>query len=1077
MNSGSKYITMVRIAVTVVALATVLPAAKLNDSTQADQYTQRAAGFFSRAQYDSAAYYYQQAGILLKSEKPLEFIAAQIGLANAKLRLGESRAVIGILHAADSIGRLNGYALSAQQGSLLMLLGYCNVSKEDFVSAEEYVQQGVTILRNTLGDDHPNVGAALYTMGLVKKKRGKYKEAIASLQQALKIQQTHAASAPLYIANTIMLLGTVYDDLNEFDRAIEIFHRADSIYQSIGQSGSADAGSCYLQMMSSYYNMGDYVSAVETGKRVIEIYSLLGLHHHANVASALLKMGEVYISTGDVDNAKDYLMRSLAVYTEYHPQKRSAIGKIYIHLGDLYNRTADLKNAVDCAEKGIGIYEQAVGTMYPQIGFMYETVAGIYKQAGLLNKSLEYYTKALNARTLVGGSRSRGDLAMLHASLGHIMLLQGKTDSAAVCLRKAWTIDSASSEMHPLQRSLLLRRFGELSEQMKETRRAIEYYHAAILALLRSSETVDLHTVPSSDGTIYQQELIDLLLAKAQLFEKRGKGRQGIEELRAAFAHYRKAMDLLDEVRRGYLSEASKLNLAKLGTEIYRSGCRNALRLFERTHDRQYREAAFLIADRSKGNILLERLFENEARHFAGVPDSLVQAEHILLSDIARLETQWARQPEASRPEDGSAEPKERTRYYQLKQQHREFIEMLEHRYPEYYALKYAVPALTVQNVQDRLDERTAVLEYMFDDSSIYAFTVTKRSLNVVTLKHRARIQSLAQKFTASLKTYDSREYFRSGFELYSSLLRPLKPSIAHMTEVKIIPDGFLHYIPFETLPMRQNTGSATDFTAVKYLISQYDVSYAYSAAVNQKMNERTDAGTASFVGFAPVFKDTAKNGDFFANRDAVKLSGLSDERSITVDGKTFNELKFSEEEVSGIEQTFTRGNVTAKKFLYESATEENFKLYAPQYEIVHVATHGFINEANPNLSAVVFSQPQSLSGTEDGILYVNETFALSLKAKLVVLSSCESGVGRLVDGEGMIALSRGLFYAGAQNLVFSLWKVSDKQTYFLMTELYKHIAAGSSFASSLRSAKLAMISSQETAFPSKWGGFILVGQ
>ncbi|MEW6062608.1 MAG: CHAT domain-containing protein, partial [Bacteroidota bacterium] len=199
--------------------------------------------------------------------------------------------------------------------------------------------------------------------------------------------------------------------------------------------------------------------------------------------------------------------------------------------------------------------------------------------------------------------------------------------------------------------------------------------------------------------------------------------------------------------------------------------------------------------------------------------------------------------------------------------------------------------------------------------------------------------------------------------------------------------------------------------------------------------------------------------------------------RSITMDGKTFNELKFSEDEVLSISRSFQSHTLPAKNFLYTSATETNFKLFSSKYDVVHVATHGFMNEKNPKLSAILFSQPREQTETDDGILYLNETYALDLKAKLVVLSSCESGVGAVIQGEGMMALTRGLFYAGAKNIIFSLWKVPDRQTYLLMDEFYKQMLSGKSYASSLREAKLTLIAAKESAFPSKWSGFVLMGK
>jgi CHAT domain-containing protein len=141
------------------------------------------------------------------------------------------------------------------------------------------------------------------------------------------------------------------------------------------------------------------------------------------------------------------------------------------------------------------------------------------------------------------------------------------------------------------------------------------------------------------------------------------------------------------------------------------------------------------------------------------------------------------------------------------------------------------------------------------------------------------------------------------------------------------------------------------------------------------------------------------------------------------------------------------------------------------------VATHSIKKENNPKLSGLIFAQSQNPSEREDGILYSGETYNLNLNAELIVLSSCESGIGKLVKGEGMLALNRGFLYSGVQNTIFSLWKVEDKSTSRLMIELYRNILEGKSFSTALRRAKLQLIQDPFTAFPRYWSGFILVGE
>ncbi|MFO7525293.1 MAG: CHAT domain-containing protein [Ignavibacteriaceae bacterium] len=201
--------------------------------------------------------------------------------------------------------------------------------------------------------------------------------------------------------------------------------------------------------------------------------------------------------------------------------------------------------------------------------------------------------------------------------------------------------------------------------------------------------------------------------------------------------------------------------------------------------------------------------------------------------------------------------------------------------------------------------------------------------------------------------------------------------------------------------------------------------------------------------------------------------------RSATFDGKKFNELEHSEWEIKSILSLFNRKNIEKNSYayFYSDATEEKFKASIKNYSIVHIATHSFINESQPQISGIVFAQPDTnQNSAEDGILYAGEIYNLDLNADLVVLSSCESGLGKLIKGEGMMALTRGFLYSGANNVLFSLWKVPDKPTSELMVEFYKNILSGNSYGNSLREAKLTLIKNSSTSRPRSWASFILVG-
>jgi CHAT domain-containing protein len=194
-------------------------------------------------------------------------------------------------------------------------------------------------------------------------------------------------------------------------------------------------------------------------------------------------------------------------------------------------------------------------------------------------------------------------------------------------------------------------------------------------------------------------------------------------------------------------------------------------------------------------------------------------------------------------------------------------------------------------------------------------------------------------------------------------------------------------------------------------------------------------------------------------------------------------------EEVQSVVKLFRTHDLTATGFLHNLANENSFKENVTEYKYIHLATHGIVNEKNPNLSGIVFSQPHDqmsdgigktpeteYPGNQDGILFAGEMYNLDLNADLVVLSACETGLGKIINGEGIMSMTRGFIYSGTPNIVFSLWKVGDKNTCQLMIDFYSSIIEGESYSNALRKAKLKLIENEETAFPTNWAGFILVG-
>jgi CHAT domain-containing protein/predicted negative regulator of RcsB-dependent stress response len=1054
---------------------------KSADSTVALNFISIARSEMEHLHYEKAIVNFDKAGKIWETlGKGPQYLDNQIELARVFLQIGKNNEAVQVLNHASEKASILQCDSSGQLGVIYGLLGYSYYRLEDLSKAENYAKKGIALMESFFGYYDERTASGYYTLGTIKKAQGDYTLALSALFRAREIQAKVLGDNNKGLATTLFVLGTVFDDKNDFDKALDYYHQALKIFDSLGMSSSSTVADCHLFIMSCYNNKGDYRSGIDNGEKTIQIYTSLYLPEHSNVAAAYGKLGEIFTNLGDFEKAKEYLLRALNIFSSRYPEMKTPQGGLRLRLADIYGKTGERQKAIEYADQGITIYEQANGEFHPQTGFRQEQAASVYREAKQFDKALKYFKKAIISREGVNDTLSRNDIAALYSSIADVYLQQNKYDSALINLQQSLVIEQHSQEKNIPQSALLQHRFGDLYFSRHQYQQALHYYQQAIDILLLSASATNPYAAPLVDHSFYKRELLSSIEQKAHTLEMIYKKSRSINDLAAALLQYKTACTVVDDARKQYSGDGSKFFLAEKSASIYRRACSIAVTLFEKTKDPLYKEQAFLIADRSKGNILLEKLFDGDAKSFAGIPDSLLKYERELQRSITFYEMQQLHSTENGNNLGVLSVSELQAKHFELSRQHQQFIELLEQQYPKYYELKYARYTLSLQQAQKNIAPASAMVEYMIDDSVIYAFALTNKSLSMRTIRNTSTTGLMVQQFSAALKTYDAEAYCSSGYELYSTLLRPLEKEIASIPSITIIPDGYLFTIPFEALPMQRYSSGYIDFSKIQYVISTHDVMYSYSAAFDLKMNERMSKNIStglSFAGFAPVFRDSMKNGDFFANRSFVEESGIGDVRSITMDGKKFNELKYSEDELLSIKNTFNKHSLRAKNFLFTAATEKNFKEFSRDADIVHIATHGFINEKNPKLSAILFSQPKELTADDDGILYVDETFNLDLKAQLVVLSSCESGVGKLVDGEGMIALSRGLFYAGAQNIIYSLWKVSDKQTYLLMDDFYKNVVAGRSYSSSLRSAKLSLIANKESAFPSKWSGFVLVGK
>ena len=363
-------------------------------------------------------------------------------------------------------------------------------------------------------------------------------------------------------------------------------------------------------------------------------------------------------------------------------------------------------------------------------------------------------------------------------------------------------------------------------------------------------------------------------------------------------------------------------------------------------------------------------------------------------------------------------------------------------------------------------DRNTVILEYMVGDSSSCLWEITRSGHRLFKLPGRKALQEQIESIRFALLKPDQSNYdffTKGGYSLYQVLLQPAEPYFTNKSKLIIIPDGILNYLPFEVLLTdNKEIGPNSSYGNLPFLVRKYPVSYAQSASVlmsllnEQKKNTKTDTDYKKLVAFGdPIYENENDTSPVTVNR--------------------YERLQYSGKEIEIISTFFKKGN--AEIYLRNNATEENVKREGnlKKFNYIHFATHGFIDEAKPDFSSLVLTK--ETNSEEDGFLQAKEIFNLDLNADLVVLSACQTGLGKLIRGEGMVGLTRAFMYAGTPTVMVSLWSVSDVSTATLMGEFYRNLVKEKlSKTEALRNAQLSMLGNEKFAHPFYWAPFVIIG-
>ncbi|HEY2933254.1 MAG TPA: CHAT domain-containing protein [Acidobacteriota bacterium] len=962
---------------------------------------------------------------------------------------------------------------TAAQSRVLYALGRCRQNLNDFAEAQRWFEQGLQV--DTAAGNEIWAAGDLDSLGIIARGRRDLNAAQDYHTRALAIRERRTPSS-LDVAATLTNLAMVAWSQGEHKAAQDYHARAMAVLERLAPE-SVDIAAGLGNLGLAALSRRDLEAAQNLLSRSGAIYDRLAPNSPA-VATSLGNRGVIAWLRGDLEGAQDYYTRALAIHERLNPNSME-VAAGFNNLGLVAWSRGNLEAAQDHHTRALAIKERLAPNSLDLANSL-NNLGNVAYDRSDLQAAQSYHSRALAIREQLRPDSL--DVAMTFNNLGNIAYARGDLAGAEDYHRRALTIRGRLAP-NSLDVAFSLSTLGNIARDRTDRQAAQNYYSQALAIRERLA--------PNS---------LDVAKSLADVGHVALKERR-FSDARALFT---RAVDIVERHRRQIpFTESRALLLAKY-PEPYTGLLRASVGL-------NNLPAAFNTVERARARSLLDLLAEANIDVQQGIHPELKQREQAAHSRIARVQRELiATQSQASLDKNRLLQLEE-----ELKQvdHEREQLEVeIQQKHPRYAELQYPTP-ISLKGIQDLLDPQTALLEYALGEDRSFLFVVTRTESHVSELPAAASLSDRVKRLRETLIRQPQRTTFPSYIDqaraLYQLLIEPAGRSLAGKKQLIIVPDGILHYLPFEVL---LSSGDLRSLTAVAprrwpYLIRDYAVSYVPSATVLSSLHQshQTRPGQQKML---LAYADPA----YGAGEPAAKSLLGSAMRSAFGEAKPWSleRLPESREEANRIASLYPQEKV--RLFLQQDAREENVKgePLLNQYRFIHFAVHGLLNETRPQFSGLVLSLPgaeypkpktrdlkpetpepgkqtsadNNLKSaiqdpqSEDGLLQVYEIFDLRLNADLVVLSACETGLGKEVKGEGLVGLTRAFLYAGTPSVVVSLWKVSDRSTAELMVSFYQHLKDGTmNKAEALRQAQLKLIRSGRYAEPYYWAPFVLIGE
>lgn len=825
--------------------------------------------------------------------------------------------------------------------------------------------------------------------------------------------------------------------------------------------------------------------AAEIYEKALQIWRRID--DEAGKAICLTHAASELRGSGEMEKSLIYYEEALSLHRKYNHPRDEAV--TWSFLGRLYNNTQNFQKGFEACRASLRLTQNSDPlTDY----FTYSVFADLYSITGDRTAGYENVKIALERILLAKDYLNPIRLANVRAGIGDFLYSEKKYLEAISYYQDALAVSEAVER--PIFSAGFMAQLGSIHYDLGQFEKALEYGEKS-LTLYRQFDLRRrfdaLNIVGRSYAALGQREKARRTFLEAVALLRQNKDRYAEADtlynlarlekddgnLEAARQSIQSAINISEVIRADLLGKNSRSSYLSILKSYYELEIELLATLHEKYPHAGFSEQAWRRHEKIRARSLLENFLENGLNLNAIAPPEFFAKERELLEVIAAAEqkrAEAAKTRNLSAQKEAGSELQKSLENYQLMQ------EDVRRKNPQFSAVNQSKD-FSFAEAQSLLDRETAFVEFALGKQKNYVWLIRQGSVKLVELAAGDGINQAARAFYSALTARGAKNEnltIEKSKLLSRQILQPLAAELADVKRLIVIADGSLQLVPFAPLTL----APAADFQPLNATMEiVHAPSFASLIYLRENKASRRNAPDKLLTIFAdPIFQTDderlAKSKTVKplpnSTADSAKLSQTL--RDFGVERLTrlpFTNIEAQEIAKFAPQQTVLALGANASRRRFLSGDYDSYK-------ILHFATHGFLNQRNPDLSGLVLSLYDEKRQSQNGFLRVIDLYSLRLNAELVVLSACQTGLGKEVDGEGIVGLTRGFMFAGASSVVSSLWKVEDAATAELMKRFYRAMfVENQTPAAALRTAQNELRRLPRWRNPNDWAGFTLTGE